>query len=313
MIHIACNIDSNYVKYCAVTLVSIFENNRQQKVSVHIIANDLSETDCKTLTDIVLNYGNSVFFYKPDMNLLKGFTIKRFSNRISLATYYRCLLSDMLPTDIDKVLYLDCDIVVLGDITPFWETPLDNLGVAAVEDIGCNEATRYDILKYPQKYSYFNAGVLLINLKYWRDHNMAQTCVDYYNQYPERLQFNDQCLLNSILHKNKVLVDLKWNVQDAFYRTPKTMDKAWHDKFANTLKHPIILHYTNRKPWSYDSQHPLRCEYFKYLALTPWKDDIALNNYFNKIKRFFRLLPFYIGIKKPKYINLSTISQTRNS
>lgn len=307
MIHIACNIDKNYVKYCGVTLVSIFENNRDEQVIVHIIASGLSPEDENILQELARKYNNEVYFYAPDMELLKGFTIKKFSKRISLATYYRCILSDLLPKNIDKIIYLDCDIVVLGSLKPFYEMDLSGIGVAAVEDIGCNESERYEILQYPQEYSYFNAGVMLINLDYWRMHDMAKTCVDYYNKYPERILFNDQCLLNSVLHKDKKLISLCWNTQDGFYRNPKTIDADWRAKYADILKNPIILHYTNRKPWDYDSQHPLRKEYFKYLALTPWKNDIALKNPINILKRFFRLLPFYVGLRRAKYVNLDKI------
>lgn len=304
MIHIACNIDGNYVKYCAVTLVSIFENNPQSNFCIHIVATGLSADDEQALSLLAARYHNEVRFYAPDENLLKGFKIQKFSKRISMATYYRCILADLLPASVDKVIYLDCDIVVLGDLRPFWDTPLEGVGVAAVEDIGCDEAERYQILQYPQADSYFNAGVLLVNLDYWRKHHMTQACIDYYHKYPERILFNDQDLLNSILHKDKKLIDLCWNVQDGFYRTPKAMTSAWKNKFASVLKNPVILHYTNRKPWDYDSQHPLRDEYFRYLALTPWKGDIALHHPWNRIKRFFRLLPFYVGIRKPKYVDL---------
>lgn len=304
MIHIACNIDSNYVRHCAVTLVSLFENNKEESFKIHIIARKLSETDCKTLVNLGAGYGNEVLFYEPDTKLLEGFTIRKFSKRISMATYYRCILSELLPQDINRVLYLDCDIIILGKIRPFWETPLEDIGVAAVEDMGCDEPQRYEILKYPMKYSYFNAGVLLINLDYWRKHNIAHACIDYFHHYPERILFNDQDLLNSVLYKNKKLVDLKWNVQDAFYRTPAQMDKTWEDKFLKVLQHPVILHYTNRKPWDYDSQHPLRNEYFHYQDLTPWKGERILHNPVYRIKRFIRLFPFYIHLRKPKYISI---------
>lgn len=308
MIHIACNIDSNYVRHCAVTLVSLFENNRKEPITAHIIARDLSDAEKKTLIDLAAPYGNRSCFYEPDIKLLEGFTIRKFSKRISMATYYRCILSELLPADIDRLLYLDCDIVIVGDISEYWNTPLsDETGVAAVADMGCDEAARYEILKYPMEDSYFNAGVLLINLDYWRKNDVAHACVDYFHKYPERILFNDQDLLNSILHKNKILVDLKWNVQDAFYRRPKQMDEAWRKKFADVLKHPVILHYTNRKPWEYDSQHPLREVYFKYLDLTPWKGQRVLHNPVNRLKRFFRLLPFYIGLRKPKYIQLNVL------
>lgn len=307
MIHIACNIDSNYVRHCAVTLVSLFENNKEEKFTAHIIAQDLSENDKKTLTEIASGYQSQVRFYEPDITLLEGFTIRKFSKRISMATYYRCILSELLPQDIDKVLYLDCDIVVMGDIRSFWNTPLNGIGVAAVEDIGSADPRRYEILKYPMKHAYFNAGVLLINLIYWRSHNIAHGCIDYFHKYPERIIYNDQDLLNCLLHDSKKLVDLCWNVQDAFYRNPSTTNKEWKDKYAECLKHPIILHYTNRKPWEYDSQHPLRKEYFYYLNLTPWKGWHPSHSLANNIKRFFRLLPFYLHIRRPKYIHIENI------
>ena len=208
MIHIACNIDSHYVRHCAVTLVSLFENNRREEFSVHVIARGLSGGEKDILTQLAAKYGSRVLFYEPDLRLLEGFTIRKFSKRISMATYYRCILSALLPREVDKVLYLDCDIVVTGDVRPLWDTPLDGVGVAAVEDMGCREAARYEVLKYPMEDSYFNAGVLLVNLDWWREHDVPRACADYYHRYPERILFNDQDLLNSVLHGHKRLVDL---------------------------------------------------------------------------------------------------------
>lgn len=307
MMHFAFNIDSKYVQHCAVTLVSIFENNREENIAIHIIARGLPDTDKEVLRGITEKYHNEIFFYEPDMKLLEGFDIRKFSKRISIATYYRCILSQILPDTIHKIIYLDCDIVVLGSIRPLWDIPLEGFGVAAVEDMGCKEPERYEILKYPMEYSYFNAGVLLINLDYWRENNIAQACIDYYHQYPERILYNDQDLLNSVLYKNKVLIDMKWNVQDAFYRTNSPVIRSHDNTRIEALLHPVILHYTNRKPWNYDSQHPLRDKYFEYLDLTPWKGERSLNKPMNRIKRFFRLLPFYIKIRKMKYIRLKDL------
>ena len=252
MIHIACNIDHNYVRHCAVTLVSLFENNPKETFTVHIIARELSETDRNILTALAGKYNNKACYYTPDAQMLEGFTIRATHNRLSLAAYYRCFLSALLPEDIDRVLYLDCDIVILGDITPLWRTPLDaHTGVAVVEDTGCKELQRYEILQYPAEDSYFNSGVLLINLVYWREHHIAQACVDYYRTYPERIIFNDQDLLNCVLHRHKTLVGLQWNVQDGFYRNHPAISPEWHRTHAEILRHPVILHYTNRKPWNY--------------------------------------------------------------
>lgn len=307
MIHIAFNIDNNYVQHCAVTMVSLFKNNPEEQFTIHIVSDGLADEGKTALCQLAESYRSTVRYYSPDPEALKGFTIRKFSKRISMATYYRCILADLLPQNLDKVLYLDCDIVVTGNISPFWNTPIDHTGVAAVEDTGCREAQRYEILQYPMQDSYFNAGVLLINLDYWRRHQVGQACISYFHTYPERILFNDQDLLNSILHDQKELVGLEWNVQDGFYRNTTAFGQEWHKDHAHVLKHPTILHYTNRKPWNYDSQHPLRNLYFDYLDLTPWKGVRPDKNLKNRLKRFFRLLPFYTGLRKPKYINLASI------
>lgn len=307
MIHIAFNIDSNYMQHCAVTLVSIFENNKEESIAIHIIARGLSDANKQVLKEITAKYHNTIFFYEPDMKLLEGFNIRKFSKRISIATYYRCILSRLLPENIDKLIYLDCDIVILGSLRPLWNISLENVGVAAVEDMGCRESERYEILQYPMEYSYFNAGVLLINLKFWREHDIAQACIDYFHKYPERILYNDQDLLNSVLYKDKKLIDIKWNVQDAFYRPGSYIIKERNKQNIESLLHPVVLHYTNRKPWAYDSQHPLRNKYFYFLDFTPWKGNRSLDKPINRIKRFLRLLPFYIKVRKVKYVKLKNI------
>lgn len=304
MIHIACNIDSNFTQHCAVTLVSLFENNKSTEICVHIVAPDLPEKDQKILKTLGTAYGNEVCFYFPPSELLENFSIKKFGKRISMATYYRCMFSAILPQTLDKVLYLDCDIVILGDISEFWNTDLANYAVGCVEDIGFDDMERYATLNYEPKYSYFNAGVLLINLKYWREHKIDEECVRYFLSYPERIRYNDQDLLNALLHEHKIFVPLKWNMQDAYYRYD--MDKKITDwpAFKLELLHPVILHYTNKKPWNYDSMHPLRNEYYKYLDMTPWRGKHPLSSIKNRFLRFAKLLPYAFRLRKPKYMKL---------
>lgn len=304
MINIACNIDSNYLRHCAVTLVSLFENNPSETFFVHVITDKLSKDEQSTLVLLCERYQSHIAFYPPGLELLKSFKIKKFNKRITMATYYRCLLSDILPYDVHRVLYLDCDIVVRGNIRPLYDTLLEDVGVAAVEDVGCREAQRYDVLSYPMALSYFNAGVLLVNLDYWRAHRIPSACAAYFLAYPERILFNDQDLLNSVLCRDKKFVGLTWNMQDGFYRNSPAFSKGWRKAHAEELRSPIILHYTNRKPWDYDSQHPLRDEYFRYLDLTPWKGWRPWHNPLNRLRRLVRLLPFYIGLRKPKYVKL---------
>ena len=73
MIHIACNIDSNFTIHCAVTLTSLFANNRNSEFCVHIIASTLPEADQKALSSIAESYGNKICFYFPEKDLLNNF------------------------------------------------------------------------------------------------------------------------------------------------------------------------------------------------------------------------------------------------
>lgn len=306
MIHIACNIDHRYVRHCAVTMVSVLENNKGHDVAFHVLARELDDADVQLLTQLCGKYGAACHFYTPTPEMLEGFCIRKFKDRISMATYFRCLLSDLLPETVERVIYLDCDIVVLHDLGCLWDTDLTGVGAAAVEDMACDDLRRYDTLCYPAEKSYFNAGMLVVNLAYWREHNVPKLCADYYRQYPERILFNDQDLLNSVLQDSKRLVDLRWNVQDGFYRYRRMTDE-WRRKFAPALRDPYILHYTNRKPWDYDSQHPLRQLYFDYLDLTPFKGQRPWHNPLNVVRRFGRLLPFRLRLRRPKYLKMSVL------
>ena len=297
-IHIAFNIDSAYVRFCCVTLVSIFENNRDNQICIHILCNGLSINDINTIQSLADRYGSTVSFYTPNNSLLEGFKVCKFRKRISLATYYRCILSLVIPNSIHQIIYLDCDLLVLGSLRPLWETNMQNIGIAGVRDIAANDESRYQVLAYPPSHSYFNAGVMLINLDYWRQHNIAEACINLYREHPERILFNDQDILNILFHENKVELDIKYNMQDGFYR------RACSSIPLEKLKSPIILHFTNRKPWDYDNLHPLRHLFFKYQDLTSYRDLKPMHDTLSRIKRFFYLLPFHLHIRKPKYITL---------
>ena len=133
---------------------------------------------------------------------------------------------------------------------------------------------------------------------------MDRQCETYFLTYPERIRFNDQDLLNVVLHAHKKFVPLTWNMQDGFYRTGiRERVNDWK-AFREELLNPVILHYTNKKPWNYDSMHPLRAEYFVYLDKTPWKGWRPSHSVKTRIKRFFKLLPYALKWRKPKYINL---------
>lgn len=299
---IVCNIDDGYLKYCAVMLTSLFENNKDETIHVHLIANTLSKESQDFLSSMVKEkYKQQINFYLAGNELLKDCTIYGESH-ISLATYYRIFLESILPSNLSKILYLDCDLVVIGSLKELWNTDITNYAVGCVEDMWSGKENNYTRLQYDQKYSYFNAGVLLINLNYWRKIKFEKLAISYIQQHPKELLFNDQDVLNALLFNQKIFLPFRWNMQDGFFRTKRRIRKEAAAELDKELNTPIIIHYTGgKKPWQYKSQHPYKTEYLKYLDMTVWRGERPHMPMGFRIKLITDHLLYTLRLAQPKY------------
>ena len=304
MKHIAFTIDDKFVRFCAVTMASILENNNPHDITFHIVSEHLSKHSRDFRAKLSSSHQISIAFYSVTEEKIRNYKIRWEKQRISIVTFYRCFLSSILPADIAKVLYLDSDILVLAPLDELWNTSLENIAVAAVADDLKINLKHCNRLKYDLSYNYFNAGVLLLNLDYWRKYHIEDKCNEYYLAHQDQIVYNDQDLLNGLLYDQKVLVDLKWNVQENAYRLPKQEGEEFSSYQKNAILHPFILHYSSRKPWQYHCMHPLRHLFFQYQALTPWKGENVLNHFGSRLRRFIHTLPYRLRLKKEKYIAL---------
>ncbi|WP_321478893.1 glycosyltransferase family 8 protein [uncultured Bacteroides sp.] len=298
---VVCNIDDNYTKYCVVMLTSLFENNKEEDFDIHIIAGDLSFLNKSIISAVVENkYAQKLHYYLVGDSLLSNFPIS--NGHISISTYYRLFLPSILPQSISKIIYLDCDLLVLGSLKPLWEENVDGFAIGCVEDMWSGKSDNYTRLCYDSSYSYFNAGVLLINLSYWRQCNFEKKALDYIQKYPERLLFNDQDVLNALLYNQKKNISFRWNMQDGFFRRKRRLRKESWNELDRDLKSPVIIHYTGaKKPWHYKSMHPYKSIYFRYLDLTQWSGERPKVNYLFYFNRLFNDVVNFLGLSKPKY------------
>lgn len=314
VVHVACNIDNNYVKYCAVMLTSLLENNKDVEIHVHVIADGLAEDGKTVITDIVSGrYGRRVSFYFPGKEILKECRVADGSY-ISLTTYYRIFLGRILPEEVKKVLYLDCDIIVNGSVKELWDTDISDVSLGCVEDMFCALPGNYERLHYSPEFSYFNAGVLLINLERLRRADFDAAAVDYLGKHVMEFTMYDQDLLNAMLHADKRLLPFRWNVQDGFLRRRRT-ERVWGDSLKlleKELDHTVIIHYTgSKKPWHYKSQHPWRHLYFHYLDLTPWRGERPEMPLGYRLKLLADKVLRACGLMKVKYLKLPAICAPR--
>lgn len=275
---IVCSTDNNYVMPTGVMICSLCENNRSENIRFHILSSDITDDNRAAIERITGSYGKSVEFHKIDDDALSDFPIRRegqSSHISSLATYYRLFLGDILTDDITKVIYLDGDMIVRGSLAPLWDVSMDGYAIAGVPDTNNNTVEHYNRLRYPQSMGYFNAGVLVINLKYWREHNVKDEFFKIVREHPERLGCHDQDILNYVFRTCKKRLNVKFNFQNNFLFEHQYTNLSYDiiDEIDAALHNPVIIHYiTGPKPWQRNCIHPYRTEFFKYRSKTQWKD-----------------------------------------
>lgn len=189
----------------------------------------------------------------------------------TLETYLRLWVEEFFPPDVERVLYLDSDMVVVGDIAPMWNVDLDGALMGAVDIPGSDRGVT--LLRMRPEDGYFNAGMLLIDLRQWRAIDAGKMVIAYIQQHPERVEYDQDALNACFCHCTKRL-DYKWNVIRPFYREPIPLPLA-RAEIEQIRRDAVIIHFNGgSKPWSYFCDHPARSEYHKYLLLTDWRDYV---------------------------------------
>ena len=270
--HVCCNIDDNYAQHCGVMLCSLFENNKQEQFEIHILISSLKDENKENLNQIVSRYDSVCHFHIVNSELLKDVKY-RAERPLSEATYYRILLASTLDESISKILYLDSDMIVLGDISPIFEIDLQNYALAAARDLQkLTDELRF-ILSLPQNAPYFNAGMMLINLDYWREHKSEQLLIDF-SKNAKNIYNHDQDALNAVFNGHWFMLTPRWN---RFF--PYNYESSFFENDIDRKaykKDPVIIHYVNyfkawnRFIWIGVKWHKYRNCYYQYLKLTPW-------------------------------------------
>ena len=269
--NILLSTDDNFVQHCCVTMASVLENNKG--VTFYLLTAGLKPENYKLLTNFVEAHNGILQICKVDDNITNRFPMpKEGGEHISIATYYRLFAQKVLPSDADRVIYIDCDIVVRGSLEPLWKIDIDNYALGAVYQ-GMNSLTKDDFerLGIPKEMGYFNAGVLLINLDYWRKHQVTERLFDYIKNNFHKIKQHDQDTLNAVLYNEVKPVSYAWNYLPQFFLVKKGLTFPARVDYSEKID-PIVIHYVSiPKPWDYGCYNPYTNEYFKYLDHTPFK------------------------------------------
>ncbi len=271
--HIVFCTDSNYVMPTGVAITSICENNQNEDINFHIILIGISQP-VESLDNIVQQYGQSVSFYFLSEEKLSAFPCKG-SPYISNTAFARIFIPELLSEDIEKVIYLDCDVIVNANMADLWnETLAEDTPLAAAIDMFSLSGQVRESSGLPMNYTYFNSGVLLMNLNYWRANQCTQHLGDLANR--NSYLYVDQDVLNVFFAGKIKTLSSRFNmivtalaIGELNWMIPAS--KMEHIRQA--IAQPVIIHYTSsHKPWT-DDICPLRNIWEQYCELTVWKGN----------------------------------------
>lgn len=305
--------DDNYAKHVAVSLVSLYENAKSDELPVvYIIGNHLSKVNIDKLDNVANKYGGKVKYLKADIAMDKLPKDINTAN-LTVSTYIRLFLAEIMPNDIKKILYLDCDTYICCNILYLLNFDFAGKLIAGIEDtmyphmktkIGLHESDRY-----------INAGILLINLEEWRRQNITKEFIKFIFKFNGSVPHLDQGVINGVFRGQIKYMPLRYNVQSPIFaiHTYKRL-LSFHGMTSYypevdvklARKNPAIIHFTSfftGRPWEKGCLHPLRKLYYDAIS----KTDYAETSYDRVLPLYRRIRIFCFKYFQPVYFILKKL------
>lgn len=254
MMNIFFCVNNAYADKLLVTIISILENNLEQKIAFYILSSDFSDKNKILIQDTLKKYRNfKIKYLNVDKKIFDNSNLKNNIEYISLETYYRYIIADIVP-DINKALYLDADLIVNGRLNEFYDIDIENNYCAGVKDKFIEEIDYKNTLGMSSDEIYINAGVMLLNLGKLRKDHMSTKLLNNTIKLAEQIEYQDQDIINITFRGGIKEVDSKYNF---------TSSNVIREK--QKIKEAIIIHYTGPiKPWNDSCKHKVRNLWRKY-------------------------------------------------
>lgn len=300
----------NFVMPCGVMLYSLLSNNRHWPLFVYaIVDEDVTDSDKNDIFIITQKFNQCVLTFSKISKALTRVFPKARNKRFDKSVYYRLLAASSLPEKVEKVIYLDCDTIVRGDLISLWSYDLDGIGIAGVMNQSQREEY-FNRLGLSRQRRYLNSGVLILNLAYWRIHNKEDEMLAYIQSNSKILKNPDQDVLNVVFCDCHKELPLKYNAQSGFFYKTRYLEdglRIYIDEIKRLPADAAILHFTGwDKPWMKPCYHSLKSEFLKYKGCTQWKDeDLLFFPLIYRIKRKAKVLLCKLGIYN--YVDISEL------
>lgn len=277
-IKVCYTCDNNYAEYVTVSIASILKNaNKNDNLTFYVISNDITEDRMEKIQKLKYIKDFNVNFISPKEEIFNDFKNIKTTEYLPLASFFRLKIASLIQNE-DKIIYLDPDTIIEKSLNDFFNTDITDCFCAGIPDIGYKKHGKR--LGFSPNNKYINSGVLLINLKKWRDDNAEEKFSNNAKQYSSSFILGDQDIINKSFENQILIVNNKWNVQVINFCSRSDYSQKFN-----------ILHYTGRqKPWKFASYIPQKGVWFKYLNLTEYEKPSQIMHIISDTVAFFSYL-----------------------
>ncbi len=288
-INVVLAVDDNYVPHAAVTMLSALKTSAMPSRLRFLVlnGNTVSSASRARLEALVTDAGGRIGFIDIDDRDLRWLPLNR--DYISIATYYRLVMHQYLPVEVEKAIYLDADTIVVEPLEKLWAIDLEGHPVAgAPDDAGLQQARR---LRLHARHRYFNAGVMMFDVAQLRKMELAEAILEIFRQQGPYIVSQDQDILNILFCNDTKELPLAWNAGTRIYRSNPLRPAYSRQEAFEAARSPAVVHFTDvKKPWHDKCTHPFTELYWDYRNQTPWAESAGQKFKRRLIQRVRRLL-----------------------
>ncbi|MBI2033730.1 MAG: glycosyltransferase family 8 protein [Candidatus Liptonbacteria bacterium] len=266
--------NDNYAMLLGVALCSLFENKKgDYPISLYVVDFGISAKNKERLETLEKKYGFTINYVLPDKKLYQGLPLGDLSKgfHAPVEAFHRVYLGRFLPPTCRRVINLEVDVVIRGDISELFNVDLGRKTIGAIAD--CQQEERQGHLKklrkdinWPiasQESAYFSVGMLLVDLELWRKRGIEEKLHRLIYEYPDKLRYHEQDALNLVFAGDYRELGIKYNLIAAAIPI---------GAYPYNEPDPLVVHFAGGgKPWYFLSALPYQPEYVYYINKTPWK------------------------------------------
>lgn len=297
-ISVVYSTDENYARHACISMYSLFENNKEiDEIIVYIIDNNMLKASREKFTQVAEKYDRKVKFINCDYKSKK----LKINERYPLAAYSRLYLEELI--DEEKLLYLDCDTVINKSIKELWEKDISNYLIAGVQD-DPKEYMR-TIIGMDKKDRYINSGVLLINLKKWKNSNLKNKFVEFIEEFKGEVPHEDQGVINGVCKNDILIIEPKFNMMpqmisfdcNKIKKLANISEYYSQDEINVAINNPVIIHYIGKfynRPWCEKCTHPYKDKYIKFMKKA-YKKESLINSDIKKGVKIRKFIYYNMG------------------